>query len=348
MARCLLIESKLAKVLWTYAVMAAVYIRNRCYNPRTWKTPFEVMTCRKPNLGNMHIFGTPCYAYVQNKKKLDPRSEKGIFVGYDKGSPAYSVYFTERNIMVRKVRCVKFTDKVDDVNNVPQPYDDVYVKPTTEVAGREAVQNDDEVKIDETEMRARDDRDDTSVRFVVRYPARQRSKPKYLEDYVESMEVEDCDVTLDYCYKVLYDIPITYQEAVSSSESAKWQKAMDDQMNALRDNDTFELTHVPEDRKIVGGRWVYTVKPGPNNEEQYKARFVAKGYSQTPDIDYDETFSPTARITSMKVLLQLAVKYDLLVDQMDVKTAYLNAPIDCELYTEQPEGFVTRDRNGEK
>ena len=113
-------------------------------------------------------------------------------------------------------------------------------------------------------------------------------------------------------------------------------------------NDTFELTHLPEGRKVVGGRWVYTVKLGPNDEEQFKARYVAKGYSQVLDIHYHETFSPTARVTSIRMLIQLAAQYDLTVHQMDVKTAYLNAPIDCELYVEQPEGFVTMGENGEK
>ena len=93
---------------------------------------------------------------------------------------------------------------------------------------------------------------------------------------------------------------------------------------------------------------MYAVKLGPNGEEKYNARFVAKGYSQIPDIDYHETFSPTARLTSVRMLMQLAVQSDLVVHQMDVKTAYLNAPIDCEIYVEQPEGFEQEGENDEK
>ena len=96
----------------------------------------------------------------------------------------------------------------------------------------------------------------------------------------------------------------------------------------------------------MGGRWVYAVKLGPNGEEKYKARFVAKGYSQIPDVDYHETFSPTARVTSIRMLMQLVTQENLIVHQMDVKTAYLNAPIDCELYVEQPEGFKQESKNG--
>ena len=84
MGRCLLIGSSLTKVLWPYAVMTAAYIRNRCYQQRTCQTPYFLLTGRKPDISNMHVFGSVCYSYVQHKTKLDPRSKRGIFVGYDK------------------------------------------------------------------------------------------------------------------------------------------------------------------------------------------------------------------------------------------------------------------------
>ena len=113
MARCLLIESKLPKNLWVYALMASAFIRNCCYNKNTRKTPYESFTGSKPNLNKMHIFGTNCFSYVQNKTKLEPHWEKGIFVGYDKQSPAYWIYFWE-TMAIKKVRCVKFTDSYDN------------------------------------------------------------------------------------------------------------------------------------------------------------------------------------------------------------------------------------------
>ena len=103
MAKCLLIDAELPKQLWTYAVMTSAYIRNRCYNPRKGKTPYEYLTGTKPNLFNMPTFGTVCYAYVQNKTKIDPRTEKGIFVGYDRSSPAFLVYYPDQN-NVKKIR----------------------------------------------------------------------------------------------------------------------------------------------------------------------------------------------------------------------------------------------------
>jgi len=123
---------------------------------------------------------------------------------------------------------------------------------------------------------------------------------------------------------------------------------MKDEMMSLTENDTFTVTQLPEGRTAVGGRWVYSVKLGSDTTETFKARYVAKGYNQVQGIDYHETFAPTARITSVRVLLQIAVQHNLIVHQMDVKTAYLNAPIDCEMYVDQPEGFEVSSFTHEK
>ena len=81
MARCLLIESKLPKYLWCYAIMAAVYIRNRCFSQRTKQTPVFLLTKKTPNVKHMHVFGSVCYAYAEKKKKLDNRDEKAFLLG---------------------------------------------------------------------------------------------------------------------------------------------------------------------------------------------------------------------------------------------------------------------------
>ena len=110
-----------------------------------------------------------------------------------------------------------------------------------------------------------------------------------------------------------------------------WEQAMKNELEALKVNDTFELTALPEGKNLVGGKWVYTVKEDVNGSETLKAGYVAKGYSQVHGIDYEETFSPTADITSITILMQLAAQYDLTVHQMDVRAAFLHAPIDHEI-----------------
>ena len=90
---------------------------------------------------------------------------------------------------------------------------------------------------------------------------------------------------------------------------------------------------------------MYTIKSGPNNEETFKARHVVKCYSQILGVDYHETFAPTARMSSVRMLIQHAVQNNMHVRQRDVKTAYLNAPIDCEIFIEQPKGYEKRGEN---
>ena len=161
----------------------------------------------------------------------------------------------------------------------------------------------------------------------------------------DNSEDESAGYSTDYCHKI-YEVPDTYLDASQSPESHLWQKAMDEEIEALTEHNTFELTTLPVGRSVVGGKSVFTVKDDQSNGKMYKARYVAKGFSQVQGIDYHETFAPTARLTSLKMLLQLAVQNNFLIHQMDVKTAYLNADIDCEIYLEQPEGFVKTDRNG--
>ena len=348
MARCLLLDAKLPKRMWTYAVMASVYIRNRCFNPRLGKTPYEALIGKQPNLSGMHVFGSTCYAFIQNAKKLDARSRKGIFVGYDKGSPSYLVYYPESD-KVEKVRCVKFSDsfQLDEISNdldelisdrKPIETNAEKLEPTI------VEENTTEPEVDSGQIDNTGIHESPEKTQGDRYPLRSRNRPNSLG---QNKLDDNVSFTVDYCYKVA-NIPDCYKQALTLPEANKWQEAMEVEMRALTDNNTFELVPRPEDRQIVGAKWVYTIKTNQDGEETYKARFVAKGYSQIPDVDYQETFAPTARMSSVRMLLQRAVQSDMVIHQMDVKTAYLNAPIDCEIYIEQPEGFETKAQNGEK
>ena len=155
---------------------------------------------------------------------------------------------------------------------------------------------------------------------------------------VESDDEDVANIMVDYCYRVS-EVPQTYQQAISCEDSQGWQNAMKSEMKLLEENGTYSLVPLPKGRKAIGSRWVYTVKLGTDGEEQLKARCVAKGFSQIADIDYTETFSPTARMTSIRMFMQMAIEQSMMVHQMDFNCAYLNADIDAEIYMKQPEGF---------
>ena len=366
MGRCMLIQANLGKALWPYSIMAAAYIRNRCYNNRLKQTPYFALTSRKPNLANMRVFGSVCYAYEQDKQKLDPRCKKGIFVGFDKDSPAYLVYFSETG-KVLKYRVVKFTTKnvseqetqtedtssvdfrMSQDNNGPCNSSDVQNPgPTHEGPYQQTEESDEPDKQTEESDESKADMNLQSDDGIG-HSRCERKPPSYLSDYITNVQIGTDQVSgdVDYCYKVS-GFPETYQEAIESPDAELWKAAMREEMNSLNENNTYTLTALPEGRQTVGGRWVYTIKESPSMAKRYKARYVAKGYSQIKDIDYHETFSPTANLTTIRALMQIAAKQDLILHQMDVKTAYLNAPIDCEIYIEQAEGFETPSNSGEK
>ena len=332
MARCMLIEAKLDKSLWPYAVYTAAYTRNRCFNRRLKKTPFEALTGKKPNLANMRKFGSECYAYNEDvRTKLDIKSTKGIFVGYDRNSPAYLVYYPDYG-KVKKCRIIQCltqnkNENVDENVDVDIPCD-------VQIQGCMPHFQNQGSHEEENVPQAQNER-----------PQRVRARPAHFDDFETDFNGQVSGV--DYCYRVGV-CPKTYTEAIKSENSVKWQEAMEEEMKSLNENETFTLTNLPKDRKVVGGKWVYTIKETANGDETYKARYVAKGFSQKEGTDYHETFSPTANMTSIRTVMQIAAQNDLILHQMDVKTAYLNAPIDCEIYMEQADGFQKKGVNGEK
>ena len=131
--------------------------------------------------------------------------------------------------------------------------------------------------------------------------------------------------------------PASFSEAMRSADADQWTDACQYEMDALAKNGTWELMDLPPNRKAVKSKWVFKLKA----DGRYRARLVAKGFTQIPGIDFDETFSPVARFESLRMLLALAALEDWHIHSMDVKSAFLNGELDEEIYMEQPQGFVT-------
>jgi len=131
--------------------------------------------------------------------------------------------------------------------------------------------------------------------------------------------------------------PSSFKEAV---EEPAWVDAMIEEYDSIVRNSAWEIVPRPVGKSVVGSRWIYKVKQAADGSvEKYKARFVARGFSQIEGIDYEETFAPVARYSSIRTILALSAQMGWHIHQMDVKTVFLNGVIEEEVYIENHEGF---------
>jgi len=118
---------------------------------------------------------------------------------------------------------------------------------------------------------------------------------------------------------------------------------MEAEYDSLMKNGVFKLVKLPNGRDVLDNKWVFKIKHNSDGSiQQYKARLVARGFSQQPDVDFTETYSPVTRLISVRAILSIANQLDMGIHQMDVQTAVLNQ--DQDIYMKQPTGFVQKGK----
>ena len=120
---------------------------------------------------------------------------------------------------------------------------------------------------------------------------------------------------------------------------------MEEELKSMSSNQVWDLIEIPDGIKTVGCKWVYKTKCDSKGKiERFKARLIAKGFTQKEGIDYNETFSPVSTKDSFRVVMALVAHFDMELHQMDVKTAFLNGDLDETIYMAQPEGFAIKGK----
>ncbi|KAG8485650.1 hypothetical protein CXB51_018843 [Gossypium anomalum] len=305
-ARCLLFEKNLPRIMWAEAVNTAVYIQNRLPTKAlTHKTPFEAWFGFKPSLAHMKVFGCLCYSQVPAVKrdKLSKRAIPGILTGYSMVKKGYRILDPLTN-KIQVSRDVAFDEKAcwNWERNEPEAIPEELVTDQFE-----ADQNDPEMDVDDELVRG----------------------TRTLADVYERAHVAQ-------------EEPCCFEEAEAHQG---WKQAMDDEIAMIEKNKTWELVPRPTNRKVIGVKWVYRAKQNADGSlNKLKARLVVKGFSQKYGLDYMETFAIVARLDTIRLLIALAAQKQWKIHQLDVKSAFLNGFLEEEIYIDQPQGFVVSSK----
>ncbi|KAG8481510.1 hypothetical protein CXB51_026364 [Gossypium anomalum] len=297
------------------------------------KTPQEVWSGNPANYSDLKIFGCAAYAHVDNGK-LELRSIKCIFFGYKTGVKGYKLWCPEKRKVVIS-RDVVF----DETAMLPN----LSLKDSSNKENQKQVEQ--QINIESTPQASTkiDNRVASSPQYsITKNRTRREIKPPKM--YAEADLIA-------YTLNVTEDIDANrelsnYSEVISCEGSEKWMFAMQEEMEFLHKNRTWDLVKLPKGKKVVHCKWVFKKKEGtPRVEEpRYKARLVTKGYSQIPGVDFTNVFSLVVKYSSIRALLGIVPMHDLELEQLDVKTVFLHGELEEDIYMQQLEGFIVLEK----
>eukprot|EP00253_Pinus_taeda_P029735 PITA_29735 len=344
MARSMLKAKYLPNDYWAEAINCAAYILKRCPTKAVMnRVPEEAWSGRKQGVTHMRVFGCVAYAHIpdQLRRKLDNKGEKCIFIGYSEESKAYRLYIpsTKKFFIRRDVQFIEeeaWDGSIEKTVNVKQclshDEDDeevtgMHPQTTVPTQGQQGTP----LRINESASPSTPQGGNSSASSSTCTPNERGKKFRNLSDiYDEGMN----SLFALFCH---VDDPIHFEDAIKDK---KWIEAMDEEMNAIERNKTWDLVELPKGKEVIGVKWVYKTKSNAEGKiERHKARLVVKGYKQQYGRDYEETFAPVARMETVRTVLSIAAQNKWKVYQMDVKSAFLNGVL-----KEEPLGYEKKDQ----
>ncbi|WVY98367.1 hypothetical protein V8G54_030518 [Vigna mungo] len=371
--RCMLLGSGLSKAFWGEAANTAVYLINRSPSSAlNFKTPMEVWSGRPADYSHLRVFGSLAFAHVRGDK-LDSRAARCIFLGYADGVKGYRLWrldspsklIISRDVIFDETRMAMHPENSGSEKKIL-----VEVEHTTNGAGtaggtEENQTGEGQVETGRTIAENRPDEFRTDLGEDTDYMSGEGSHGKAagvdLRNYQLVRDRErriskptkrlgEADL-ICYALNAAEDInrsdePRSYKEVLDSSDRHLWQGAMEEELEALKKNNTWRLVDLPKGKKVIGSKWIFKKKEAtPGGEKaRYKARLVAKGFTQIEGVDYHEIFAPVVKHCSVRVLMAIVAHCNLHLEQLDVRTAFLHGDLEETLYMKQPDGFAVDDR----
>lgn len=348
MARCMLIDAGMHKRYWAEAINTANYIQNILPSRAIEKTPFEIWKGIKPDVTNLHVFGTQAYVFVPKEKrgKFEEKAEKMTFVGYSSQHKGFRFVNLKTNKVIIS-RDVRFLDS--DQREIDQYEDSMVEYPLSQETAAENEYRDETPEetgsiedntseLSESEYESatasENDEPDEDQQVVRRSSRNTKGIPPARYGEMSALVQQDDDE------------PQNFAEAMTGPEREQWKIAVEEELQSLMSNCTWQQTTLPPGKKAVGCKWIFRKKTDERgNVVRFKARLVAQGFTQVYGSDFDEVYAPVAKQQTFRVLLTVAAREKMLVKHVDVKTAYLHGDLDETIYMRLPPGVRPVEEN---
>ncbi|GJX93676.1 retrotransposon protein, putative, ty1-copia subclass [Tanacetum coccineum] len=292
MVRSMMSQTTLPKSFWDYALKTDARILNMVPTKKVEKTPYEVWHGQAPKLPYLKVWG--CEALVKRDTltkpdKLEPMFIKCIFIGYPKETIGYSFYYSPENkvLVARNAEFLENSLINQEASGSLEDLEIIQEEDTHPSIYTSLNHEEDDLEIDEPK----------SDIIPIYRSIRTRRPTDRMCLYIDAEEHELGD---------------------------KWLNAMNVEMQSMKDNEIWVLVELSLNGKTVGSKWLFKKNTDMDGAiHTYKAHLMANGYTQTPGIDYEETFSSVPDVRAIKILIAIAAFYDYEIWQMDVKTAFL-------------------------
>jgi hypothetical protein len=333
-ARAMLLHARLAKKLWAETFVTASVVYNMSPRMKLSATPHELFWGERPDVRHLRTFGCKvfCQRLPQERQKLSSWSEEGQFVGYEAGSKGWRVLLPSGRIIVRYN--VKFIE--DEATGLGEESDDDQENDAdAHHQAAEQIDPPEDEEIHSTEEQGPEEVDS------VPEDAPPKKKVRFLlpRTRAPSQRLRDGYAHIASAHDGLPDDP-SLEQALLQPDAELWRGARDEEMQSLIKLGVFEVVDKPDAVKLLKTKWVLKRKRTKEGLiERYKARLVAKGFTQRKGIDYDEVFASVVKHTTVRAMLAYAAVNDLEIEQIDVKTAFLNGPLEEDLFIDAPDGF---------
>ncbi|XP_058810550.1 uncharacterized protein LOC131675550 [Phymastichus coffea] len=347
--RALLLDSGFPLSMWDLALGVATYVYNQSpHSTINMKSPLSLFAPNhKINANQLKRFGCLTYALVSDGKKLDDRAIQTYLIGY---LPTGYIVFdsdTKKLIETREVRFVERYTYGDKHKNDKENIENLIIERNDPIKEKEKETE----EISETEGVTEST---PKRRKVGRHRKTQTVEPVVLyalnNSSGETENDRDCDIKYHALLAGIMQDPKSYREAMARPDRAEWKIAFDTEIDAMIKNNVLELykradiATTTARPNIIDTRWVCKTKINVDGTKLKRTRLVARGFRDKNFYDLRETYAPVTRLPLIRMMFSYADKHDLIMYQMDVKTAFLNSDVIGEVYIEIPDGFPSADK----